>query len=134
LLTRAARRNDLPAIERLLAAGADVNASVDLPPLHAACYAGHLAAARLLVEHGASLTQHNAYGGTPLGTCIYGSLDCCDEEGGPSTLLPEEIPARDYAELSAWLIERGAELPKSIRGGSDAVQEVLRRHGVPDEG
>jgi hypothetical protein len=135
LLVRAARRGDLAEIERLIAAGADVNAALDLPPLHAACYAGQLAAARVIFEHGArDLTKQNAYGGTPLGTCIYGSLDCNDEEGGPSTLLPEEIPARDYAELTQWLIERGAELPKSIRGGSDAVQEVLRRHGVPDEG
>jgi ankyrin repeat protein len=132
LLMRAARRNDLQAIARLLEAGVDVNAAVDLPPLHAACYAGHLAAARLIFSHGASLTQESAYGGTPLATCIYGSLDCCDAEGGPSTLLPEEVPARDYAELTEWLIDRGSELPKSIWGGSEAVQEVLRRHGVPD--
>lgn len=132
LLVRAARRGDLREIARLLAAGVDVNAALDLPPLHAACYAGHLAAARLIFEHGASLTQHNAYGGTPLATCIYGSADCCDDEGGPSTLSPEEIPARDYAELTEWLIERGSELPKSIWGGSEAVQEVLRRHGAPD--
>jgi ankyrin repeat protein len=132
LLVRAARRGDQVEVARLLAAGVDVNATVDLPPLHAACYAGHLAAARLIFEHGASLTQQNAYGGTPLGTCIYGSSDCCDEEGGPGTLSAEEIPARDYAELTEWLIERGSELPKSIWGGSEAVQEVLRRHGVPD--
>jgi ankyrin repeat protein len=126
LLVRAARRNDLPAIERLLAVGVDVNAPLDLPPLHAACYAGQLAAAQLIFAQGASLVQENAYGGTPLGTCIYGSVDCCDDEGGPGTLLPEEVPARNYAELSEWLIE------KSIWGGSEAVQEVLRRHGVPD--
>lgn len=134
LLARAARRNDLPTIKRLLAAGVDVNATLDVPPLHAACYAGHLAAAQLLYESGASLTQKNAYGGTPLGTCIYGSQDCCDEQGGPGTLSAEEIPARDYADLTAWLIERGAQLPDSIRGGSEAVQEVLRRHGVKDIG
>ncbi len=55
---------------------------------------------RLIFEHGASLTLKNAYGGTRLATCIYGSADCCDDEGGPGTLLPEEIPARDYAELT----------------------------------
>jgi hypothetical protein len=32
------------------------------------------------------------------------------------------------------LIERGSDLPGSIAGGSEAVQEVLRRHGVPDAG
>ena len=133
-LVRAARQGQLSELELLLAAGVDVNARHDLGPLHGACYAGCLAAARLLVERGASLTHLNAYGGTPLGTCIYGSANCCDVEGGSGTLLPDEIPARDYAELTEWLIARGAELPRSIWGGSEAVQEVLRRHGVPDPG
>jgi hypothetical protein len=132
LLTQAARRNDLLEIERLLAAGVDVSAAVDLPPLHAACYAGQLPAARLLFAHGASLTQLSDYGATPLGTCIHGSSNCCDVEGGPGTLMPEEVPARDYVELAEWLIAQGSELPKSIWGGSEAVQEALRRHGVPD--
>jgi len=132
LLARAARRNDLPEIERLLAAGVDVNAPLDVPPLHSACYAGHLEAARLLVAHGASLTQKNAFGGTPLATCIYGSLDCCDPEGGPGTLSPEEIAPRDYARLADWLLASGSPRPECIRGGSDAVQDVLRRHGIPD--
>lgn len=132
LLVRAARRGDLEEMRRLLAAGADPNAADDLPPLHAACYAGQLAAARLLVEHGASLTQLSSYGGTPLTTCIYGSSDCFDEEGGPGSRLPDEVPPRDYAQLTAWLIERGSTPPTSIWGGSDAVQDVLRHYGVPD--
>jgi hypothetical protein len=132
LLVRAARRGDLEEMRRLLAAGADPNAADDLPPLHGACYAGQLAAARLLVEHGASLTQLSSYGGTPLTTCIYGSSDCFDEEGGPGSGLPEEVPARDYAELTAWLLEQGSPAPTSIWGGSEAVQDVLRRFGVPD--
>ena len=132
LLVRASRRGDLEEMRRLLAAGADPNAADDLPPLHGACYAGQLAAARLLVEHGASLTLLSAYGGTALGTCIYGSSDCFDEQGGPGSRLPEEVPPRDYAELISYLLEQGAEPPKSIRGGSEAVQEALRRHGVPD--
>ena len=133
LLARAARRSDLASIARLIQAGVDVNAALDLPPLHAACYAGRLAAARLLVAAGAAIAQKNAYGGTALGTCIYGSADCCNDEGGPGTLLPEEIPARDYVQLTEWLLEQGAELPKSMPSASEAVQEALRRHGVPDE-
>src|SRR5262249_35247729 len=127
-----ARRNDVAELRRLLAAGADVNAPADFSPLHGACYAGQLAAARLLLEHGASLSQTSAYGGTPLDTCIYGSSDCCYAEGGPRTLSREEIPARDYAELVEWLLAHGALAPRSITGGSDAVQEVLRRHGARD--
>ncbi len=132
LLVRAARRGDLEEISRLLEAGVDVNAEQDLPPLHAACYAGQLEAAQLIVGQGASLTQTNAYGGTPLGTCIYGSMHCFDEEGGPGACPPDEIPPRGYAQLADWLIAQGASLPGSIRGGSEAVQEVLRSHGVPD--
>lgn len=132
LLVRAARRGDVAEIAKLLDAGANVNAAVAVPPLHSACYAGQEAAAHLLVQRGASLTQRNAFGGTPLGTCIYGSADCFDEQGGPGARPPDEVPARDYAELTAWLIERGSALPESIWGGSEAVQEVLRQCGVPD--
>lgn len=132
LVGRVARRGDAAELARLLDAGAEVDPAVDVPPLHAACYAGQLATARLLVERGASLTRVNAYGGTPLGTCIYGSADCFDREGGPGARPPDEVPARDYAELTEWLIQRGSPLPTSLRGGSEAVQDILRRHGVPE--
>lgn len=131
LLIRAARRGDVAELAQLLARGADLNAALDLAPIHGACYAGQLEAARFLLDRGASLTQRNAYGGTALGTCIYGSADCHDVEGGPSSRLPEEVPARGYAELTELLIQRGAELPPSIEGGSESVRAVLRRHGVP---
>jgi ankyrin repeat protein len=132
LLIRAARRGDLAELERWLNAGADLHRALDMAPIHGACYAGQLDAARLLLDRGASLVQKNAYGGTALSTCIYGSTDCHDEEGGPSARLPEEVPPRGYAELTELLIQRGASLPSAITGGSDAVQDVLRRHGVPD--
>lgn len=132
LLIQAARRGDLAELERWLNAGADPNAALDMAPLHGACYAGQLDAGRLLLDRGASLTQRNIYGGAALDTCIYGSTDCHDEEGGPSARLPEEVPPRGYAELTELLIQRGAVLPTSIRGGSEAVKDVLRRRGVPD--
>lgn len=132
LLVRAARRGDLDEISRLISVGIEVNATQELPPLHAACYAGQFEAARLIFSYGASLTQTNAYGGTPLGTCIYGSMDCFDEEGGPGACPPDEVPPRGYALLADWLITQGAALPGSIWGGSEAVQDVLRAHGVPD--
>jgi ankyrin repeat protein len=128
-----ARRGDLEMMERMIAAGTAVNDDASMPPLHSACYAGQLEAARLLIEHGASLEQVNEYGGTPLGTAIYGSSGCCDPEGGPGMILPEEIDHGDYAGLVELLIGRGAPLPEKISDGSEAVQQVLRRHGVPDE-
>lgn len=131
-LIRAARRDDVAELERLVAAGGDIHAALDVTPLHGACYAGQLEAARWLLERGASLTSKNRYGGDALGACIYGSTDCHDVEGGPSARLPEEVPARGYAALTELLIARGATLPASVWGGSEAVQKVLRRHGVPD--
>jgi ankyrin repeat protein len=129
-LCLAARKGDLATIQRLLAAGADASAPVGVPPLHSAGYAGQLEAARVLVDAGASLTQENEYGGTPLGTTIYGSLDCCDPEGGPGTLLREEIPGQHTA-IVELLIERGSPLPQRV-WGSEAIQAVLRHHGVPE--
>jgi ankyrin repeat protein len=129
-LCRAARRGDVAEVKRLLAAGADVDARTDNPPLHSAGYAGQLEVARLLLDHGASLTIVNDYGGTPLGATLYGSLDCCDPLGGPGTLLPEEIPGA-HAAIVELLLERGAELPTRV-WGSEAAQDVLRRYGVTE--
>jgi ankyrin repeat protein len=127
-----ARRGDLDQVKRMLDAGTDVNGNPSMPPLHSACYAGNLEAARLLVDAGADLTHRNSHGGDALGVAIYGSLDCCHAEGGPGMLLPEEIDHGDYPGLVDYLIEAGSPLPDRISGGSDAVQDVLRRHGVPD--
>jgi hypothetical protein len=45
--------------------------------------------------------------------------------------LPEEIPDGDYPRLVELLIASGAR-PRKRLYGSEAVQEVQRRHGVPD--
>ena len=45
--------------------------------------------------------------------------------------LPEETTHGRYAEIVELLIKAGARLPNHA-GGSDAVAEVLRRHGVLD--
>ena len=103
------------------------------PPLHYACYAGQIEAVQLLVERGANLTRKNTHGGDALGVAIFGSSDCCEPQGGPGMILPEEITHGDYPGIVAFLVERGAPLPESISGGSDGVQEVLRRLGVPEE-
>ena len=46
--------------------------------------------------------------------------------------LHEEALAGDYPQIVEYLIARGAKRPAKITGGSDAVQEILRRHGVAD--
>lgn len=130
-LAWAARREDLALVVRLLDAGADIDSGDDMPPLHNACYAGRIAAVQLLLDRGADLHRKNAYGGDALQSAIYGSVDCCDPEGGPGSLTPEEITHGDYAGIVGLLLQAGAQLPSRV-SGSEAVRETLRRHGVSD--
>jgi hypothetical protein len=134
-LCLAASRDDVASIDRLLDGGADVNgpsAPDQTPPLHWAAWRGRFNAVRRLVERGADFHWVNSYGGAALGTAIHGSTNCFDPDGGPGMRLPDEALAGDYPKIVEYLIARGAKLPERIRGGSDAVQEILRRHGVPD--
>lgn len=134
-LCLAAAREDIAAIDRLLDGGADVNqaAAPDrTPPLHWAAWRGRFQAVRRLVERGADIHWKNSYGGDALGTAIHGSANCFDTEGGPGMRLPEEAVVGDYPQIVECLIAAGSKLPDKIDGGSDAVQEILRRHGVPD--
>ena len=62
---------------------------------------------------------------------IHGSLNCHDIFGGIAMKLPEEITRGDYGVIAHMLIAAGARLPSHV-GGSDAVQDVLRRAGGPD--
>ena len=103
----------------------------DTPPLHWACWRGGYEAARLLVESGADIHALNRYGGDALGTTIHGSINCHDVFGGIGMKLPEEITHGDYPAIADMLVAAGARLPRWV-GGSDAVQDVLRRAGVPD--
>src|SRR5262245_18173409 len=130
----AAGRNDVAETRRLLDSGADPNALGGLdetPPLHWAVWRGSAAAAEILVARGADIHQINRYDADALGTAIHGSLNCHDVFGGPGMKLPEEIDHGDYVAIVKLLIAAGARLPQHV-WGSDAVQEVLRRAGVPD--
>jgi hypothetical protein len=69
--------------------------------------------------------------GDALDTTIHGSVSCQDVLGGIGARLPEEIPPGDYAGIAEMLIAAGARLPERV-GGGHPVQEVLRRHRVPD--
>ena len=134
LLCYAAGRNDVSEVRRLLDAGADPDALGGLDettPLHWACLAGGAEAARILVKRGADIHRLNRYGGDALDTAIHGSLNCHDVFGGIAMKLPEEIDHGDYPAIVALLVAAGARLPRHVRG-SDAIQDVLRRAGVPD--
>lgn len=133
LLSRAASRNDLASIRRLLDAGAAIDALAHgMAPLHAAVWSGHREACELLLARGASVHVVNLYGGNALATALHGSANCHDPEGGVSMRLPEEIDHGDYPGIVELLLQHGAPLPAQIEEGSEAVRAVLRRHGVPD--
>ncbi len=134
VLCGAASRNDVGLVRRLLESGADPNAPGGIDeslPLHWACWRGHADAARLLIEHGADIYARNRYGGDALSTTLHGSVNCHDVVGGMTMKLPEEITHGDYPAVAEMLIAAGARLPDRVRG-SEAVQDVLRRAGVPD--
>lgn len=134
-LCLAAARDDVATIDRLLDAGADANAvsgADRTPPLHWATWRGRFNATRALVERGADIHFISTYGADALGTAIHGSANCFDTEGGPGMRLHDEAVAGDYPQIVEYLIARGARLADRIHGGSEAVQELLRKHGVPD--
>ena len=131
----ATARNDIALVERLLDQGADIEGQSSIndgPALHWAAWRGRSEMVRLLVERGADIYYEGRYGAAALGMAIHGSAHCVDPEAGST--MHRYLPAEhgDYPAIVQLLIERGATLPKSIWGGSDAVQDVLRQHGVPD--
>jgi ankyrin repeat protein len=114
----AARDNRVEAVRLMLQAGFDVNTRgyEDATPLDRAAIMGRLAMVDLLLDHHASVDVTNQFGGAPLGACIWGSVNFRNRTG-------------DYPACAERLIAAGAKLPEQA-GGSPAVVEVLRRHGV----
>lgn len=111
-------QNRLDAVRLMLRAGFDVNVQGlhDFTPLHRAAMHGYLDMVNLLIEGGASLELKNEFEGTPLGACVWGSVNVRDEAG-------------DYPACVERMIEAGAAVPEEARG-SDAVAETLIRHGA----
>ncbi|HEY4101226.1 MAG TPA: ankyrin repeat domain-containing protein [Gemmatimonadales bacterium] len=86
LIVRAAERGSARVIDALIAGGADVNAeddestSVDgtfgYTALHAAAFAGNIAATKALLAHGARVAARDTvYAATPVGWAAYGKHD-----------------------------------------------------------
>ncbi|MGI8782459.1 MAG: ankyrin repeat domain-containing protein [Acidobacteriota bacterium] len=114
-LGEAAFAKDLPALQLMLKLGFDVNARGDgFTPVNRAALCGYVEIVRVLIEHGADLDIRNAYGGTALESCQWGSLNFCDRKG-------------DYPACAETLLQAGAKLTYP-NFGSEAVQAVLRRH------
>ncbi|MBW3621971.1 MAG: ankyrin repeat domain-containing protein [Armatimonadetes bacterium] len=110
-------KNRLDAVRLMLRAGFDVDAKGlhDSTALHRAAMHGFLKMVDLLLEHGASLEVKNEFEGTPLTACVWGSVHVRDKTG-------------DYPACVERMIAAGAPVPEEA-GGSNAVKEVLIRHG-----
>jgi ankyrin repeat protein len=124
-LQSVAQMGSMEYLERLLEAGADVNADINGTPLALAAGAGHTAIVERLIAAGAELEQKGTFGKTALGEAVSSSrMDCaralldagasmnaCDD----STLLAEAIWAGRTA-LLRLLLKRGADPNETRRG------------------
>jgi ankyrin repeat protein len=121
LLCDAARRRRLDAARALLELGFDVDVADDqgFTPAGWAALQGYDDVLELLLRHGPDLERRNAYGGTALGGCFWGSVNARGE-------------GASHARCVRLLAEAGAELPDR-RYGSPEVRDVLGELGVPDE-
>lgn len=120
LICDAAWNNDAQAVEAMIEAGFDINARGvhQSTPLDRAALRGYVDTVKVLLKHGADMTVVNEFGGTPLRACAWGSLHFRDSKG-------------DYPATVEAIIEAGSPLP-DFAFGSDEVQALMRRHGVPD--
>lgn len=102
----------------MLEAGFDVSTAngEKFTAIHWASFHGRADLIEIILPYKPDLEKLNIYGGTVLGTGMYGSLHGWNKSG-------------DYALSTERLIEAGAKLPDHL-GGSPAVIEVMRRHGV----
>jgi Ankyrin repeats (3 copies)/Ankyrin repeat len=123
LIAHAARKNLTEAVRLMLESGLPVDARGQHQgmPLHWAAFHGNAEMARIVLRYSPPLEAVDGeFHSTPLGWAIHGSEHGWNRDTG------------DYAGVVEALIEAGAKRPTSL-GGSEAVREVLRRHGVRDE-
>ncbi len=121
LMTELVQSHSTAAVRGLLAAGVNVNTRGEhgATALHWACWKGYGDLAKILLDHGASLTaEDTSFHGTPPGWFGHGSQNCGD-------------PGGDYAEVARVLIAAGAKIPAvDIPTGRPDVDAVLREHGL----
>jgi ankyrin repeat protein len=119
-VAHAARNNETTVVRLLLESDLPIDGTSQhqASALHWAAFHGNAEIAKLLLRYRPPLELTDPdHHGTPLGWAIHGS-----EHGW-------NCGAGDYPGTVEALIQAGAKLPDTI-GGSPAVKEVLRRHGV----
>jgi ankyrin repeat protein len=121
-IAQAARNNDTQAALLMLEAGLPVTARGQHrgTPLHWAAWHGNLALVQALLRSNPPLEDaENDFHATPLGWATHGSEHGWHRHTG------------NYPAVVEALLEAGAKLPDTA-SGTDAVKEVLRRHGGKD--
>jgi ankyrin repeat protein len=121
-VAHAARNNETGVVRAMLKAGLPVDArgQHNATPLHWAAFHGNCEMVQAILPFGPPLEATDAdFSGTPLDWAVHGSDHGWYQQSG------------DYAGTAQALIAAGACLPKRL-GGSEAVREVLRRHGMKE--
>jgi hypothetical protein len=121
-LAHAARNNDSVAARLMLTAGLPVESfgQHHATPLHWAAWHGNAELVRLILTYNPPIENaDNDYKVTPLNWALHGSQNGWYREAG------------DYPATVEALLDAGAILPKET-GGTEAVQEVLRRRGLKE--
>jgi hypothetical protein len=119
-LAHAARNNDPIAASLMLMAGLPVESfgQHHATPLHWAAWHGNAKLVWLILTHNPPIQNaDNDYKVTPLNWALHGSQNGWYREAG------------DYRTTVEALLGAGARLPDTL-GGTDGVQEVLRRYGL----
>jgi hypothetical protein len=122
-VAHAARNNETGVVRAMLKAGLPVDArgQHNATPLHWAAFHGNCEMVKAILPFGPPLEVTDAdFNGTPLGWAVHGSEEGWYRQSG------------DYAGTVEALIAAGARLPERL-GGTEAVREVLRRHGMKGE-
>ena len=116
LIADAAWAHKTDAVRLMLKAGFPVDArgDEDSTALNRAAVRGYADLIALLLQHGASMKLKNAYGGDPLGACLWGAENFCD-------------PAGDYVASSERLLATNPPVSEvRYPCGNKRVNAVLR--------
>lgn len=96
-----------------------------LTGLHWAAASGDLATVKAVLKHRPPLEARNVWGGTPLGSAIWGATEC--DPNDPVR------PEADWVPIIEMLLEAGADIG-AVRypTGRSRIDEVLRRYGAKE--
>ncbi len=116
-LIQAAWSGDLESVKLMAALGFNLHIRDDdaMTPLHAAAFHGFVdvISALLAADDQPPLTWLNAYGGTPLTTCLYGMQHSWRSDG-------------DFPASLKLLVEAGSPVPANFTTGDDSIDAILR--------